>query len=250
MAQCTVKSKQSGQRCKRYAVFGKTVCVIHGGKSPGGMASPNLKHGRHSKYLPKGLLEKYKTALADPELLQLHDEIALIDARLAEVLGKIEAGADASQTWETLQIEFASLVNAMESIPAFAAKINGTGEGENRASLETQWRKPKKFKKEKLDEQKAGETLLLSMNSLGALIAGGADTREAWGDVQVLVEQRRKLVESERRWYLENQQMITAEKALILIAAIADIIRQNVQDEKTKRLIIENINRLAIGQSG
>lgn len=33
--QCTAKSKQSGERCKRYPVPGGTVCVIHGGRTPG-----------------------------------------------------------------------------------------------------------------------------------------------------------------------------------------------------------------------
>jgi hypothetical protein len=31
---CTAMSKQSKQRCGRYAIRGGTVCVIHGGKSP------------------------------------------------------------------------------------------------------------------------------------------------------------------------------------------------------------------------
>ncbi len=35
MAQCTAKSKRSGERCKCYAMKGKTVCRIHGGRSTG-----------------------------------------------------------------------------------------------------------------------------------------------------------------------------------------------------------------------
>lgn len=31
---CTARSKQSGQRCKRWPVPGGTVCVSHGGKAP------------------------------------------------------------------------------------------------------------------------------------------------------------------------------------------------------------------------
>lgn len=31
---CTAKSKQSGERCKRAAVVGATVCSMHGGKAP------------------------------------------------------------------------------------------------------------------------------------------------------------------------------------------------------------------------
>ncbi len=33
-AQCHAKSKQSGQRCKRPAIAGGTVCHIHGGGAP------------------------------------------------------------------------------------------------------------------------------------------------------------------------------------------------------------------------
>lgn len=32
--QCRAKSKRSGQRCKRSAIVGGTVCAMHGGKSP------------------------------------------------------------------------------------------------------------------------------------------------------------------------------------------------------------------------
>jgi|ETNvirnome_2_130_1030620.scaffolds.fasta_scaffold02434_2 hypothetical protein len=32
--QCTSKSKQSGERCKRYPIPGGNVCCIHGGKIP------------------------------------------------------------------------------------------------------------------------------------------------------------------------------------------------------------------------
>ena len=33
-SQCTAKSKQSGQRCKRPAIKGGTVCFVHGGAAP------------------------------------------------------------------------------------------------------------------------------------------------------------------------------------------------------------------------
>ena len=42
MPQCTAKSKQSGQQCRRNAVPGKDKCHIHGGKTPS-------KHGGYSK---------------------------------------------------------------------------------------------------------------------------------------------------------------------------------------------------------
>lgn len=36
---CSANSKQSGQRCKNFAVKGKSVCHIHGGKSKGAKSS-------------------------------------------------------------------------------------------------------------------------------------------------------------------------------------------------------------------
>lgn len=242
---CGAKTRSGGKCHSRPMPNGR--CRLHGGKTPGGLNSPNLKHGRHSKYLPKNLLATYKEALQDQNLLQLHDEIALIDARLAEVLGKVQAGKDLNQ-WESIQTEFAGLLTALQGIPAVAAQITGK-ENPNAVALQAQWRGPKKLKTERLDEASATARLLETLANLGNLIVTGIDTKEAWDMIQALIEQRRKLVESERKWYIENQQVITAEKALILIAAIAEIIKTNVSDTKTRQTIIENINRLALSES-
>lgn len=65
---------------------------MHGGATPGGIASPHYKTGRYSKYLPTNLAERYATALADPNALELNDEIALIDARLSELTQSLGTG--------------------------------------------------------------------------------------------------------------------------------------------------------------
>ena len=36
---CEARSKQSGERCKRWPIPGGTVCVIHGGKAPQAQAA-------------------------------------------------------------------------------------------------------------------------------------------------------------------------------------------------------------------
>ncbi len=50
--QCTATSKRTGERCRKSAMLGRTVCLAHGGRTPRGVASPHFKHGRHSKQLP------------------------------------------------------------------------------------------------------------------------------------------------------------------------------------------------------
>ena len=62
---CQAKSKRSGKRCKRWAIKGKTVCSMHGGKSTGArtiegqMRSQrgNWKHGLYSVYGKQELQE-------------------------------------------------------------------------------------------------------------------------------------------------------------------------------------------------
>jgi hypothetical protein len=63
---------------------------MHGGRSRAGIAHPRLtRGGRYSKHLPQGLLAAYERARVDPELLKLHDEIALTQARIQELLGSL-----------------------------------------------------------------------------------------------------------------------------------------------------------------
>lgn len=66
-------------------------CRIHGGATPGGFASPHFKTGRYSKVLPAALRDRYEQARGDEDLLSLRDELALVDARIGEVLqGKLD----------------------------------------------------------------------------------------------------------------------------------------------------------------
>lgn len=51
-----------------------------------------------------------------------------------------------------------------------------------------------------------------------------------WGTVRDLLEQRRKLVETEQRRLVTMQQMITAEQAVALLGAVAGVIQRHVTD--------------------
>lgn len=87
--QCKAKAKSTGKRCTQRVVPGYEVCFYHGGATPRGVASPHFKHGRYAK-VPINLLAAYEASLADPELLSLNQEIALLDARANTVLGRLE----------------------------------------------------------------------------------------------------------------------------------------------------------------
>jgi len=75
-------------------------CRFHGGKSLGGVAHPNFKHGRYSKYLnDDDVLESYAAGLADPDLLSLRDNLALTDVRIGQILG----GMPGPDVWDAMQ---------------------------------------------------------------------------------------------------------------------------------------------------
>ena len=164
MPQCIGTSKRSKQQCKRNAKPGRSVCKIHGGDTPVGLAAPNFKTGRYSKYLPAGLAERYVVARTDPELLSLRDEIGLVDTRISEVL---------------------------------------TQPSDPDASLGT-----------------------------------------VWEFLEPLIEQRRRLVESEHKRLHALQAVITAEQLMILLSTVTDVIKTHVQDRQALSAISLELKRL------
>lgn len=209
MTQCTAKSKQSGQQCKRSAVPGRTVCHIHGGKSLAGPASPSLKTGRYSKYLPERLKDRYDQARADEELLFLREEIALLDSRLADLLQRVDTG-ESGALWANLTKVWADLQRAEEGSTEYLQA----------------WIK--------VDElMKAGTTDYL-----------------AWQELQAVIEQRRKLVESERKRVVELQQVITAERAMVLLSVVVDVVRRHVTDRNALAAISADIGKLVAREPG
>jgi hypothetical protein len=74
---------------------------MHGGKSLSGPDSPLFKSGRYSRHLPKHLAAAYETAMHDPELVSQRAELALLDARTAELLERLDM--DALPDWSELE---------------------------------------------------------------------------------------------------------------------------------------------------
>jgi len=164
--QCTARSKRSGQQCQKGATPGRIVCHMHGGKTPAGAASPQFKTGRYSKQLPVRLAARYQEAQADAELISLHDDVALLDTRLSELLEHLDT-----------------------------------------------------------------------------------DPGAIWADVLGLIEQRRKLVESESRRLQVLQQMIPAENALLLIGLLERAVKRHVTDPRQLAAISAELLELTVIES-
>lgn len=82
---CGAKTR-AGTPCQR-APMKNGRCNLHGGKSLAGMASPSYVDGRRSRYAPAGKLgEAYLRATRDLDYMALVDEMALVTAKIDEMV--------------------------------------------------------------------------------------------------------------------------------------------------------------------
>ncbi len=98
---CHAKTR-AGTACQGPRVRGRARCRMHGGASLVGPASPSWRTGKYSKVLPTRLRAAHIAALNDPGLLQCRDDIAVLDARLAELVGRLDGGAPSDSAWTSL----------------------------------------------------------------------------------------------------------------------------------------------------
>ena len=185
-------------------------CDLHGGKTPRGVASPNWKHGRYSTALPDRLIARYAAAAADPDLIVLRDDVALVDAMMADVLQRLDTG-ETGGLWRALR----------EAANRFEARRRAR------------------------DTAGAGESL---EEMLGIIRRGGSDEgirQEVLGHLA----ERRKLAEAERKRLEALQASITAGQALALIAAIVGVVRSHIRDQVVLAAIAADVAGL-VGRVG
>jgi hypothetical protein len=182
-------------------------CRFHGGMIPTGPALPQYKTGRYSKVLPPRLRERYEEAAQDSELLVLREEIALLDARIIDLIARVESG-EAGAIWGQANEHY---------LAARAAIRSG-------------------------DAVELGNAL----DALGVTIRRGQADYAAWDEIKETLDLRRKLVESERKRLVQLSQMITTEQAMVLMTAIVALVQENVTDRQALAKISDGIRRLTV----
>lgn len=196
---CGAKTK-SGTCCK-IPPMPNGRCRIHGGSTPVGMVHHNYTDGKYSSILPRRLLAKYNEAVEDPNLLAMNQEIALIDARMSDLLSRVDTG-ESGQLWGMIR--------------SVLSQVQATD----------------------------GVEHLVALDQLSQLINHGITDYAAWHGIQELVEQRRKLVESERKRLIDLNQTITAEKAIAMITFILETIKKHEKDTKILQAISYDLRNI------
>jgi hypothetical protein len=73
-------------------------CRHHGGKALGGIGQPSYKDGKKSRNMPTRLLARFNEIMNDPNYLEGRESIALMDARVEDLLGRADSG-ESLEAW-------------------------------------------------------------------------------------------------------------------------------------------------------
>lgn len=157
-----------------------------------GPAAPNYQTGRYSKYLPTRMAAKYGQAEKDADLLSLRSEVSLIDARLADLLTRVDTG-ESGELW-------ARLKKAQSDFMMYRRMPGHV------------------------------EQMTTALEKMIAVIESGVVDHAAWTEIGEKLEQRRKLVESEHKIIMARKYFISHEQGMIMMAKITDSITRHAMD--------------------
>ena len=208
---CGAKTR-SGSKCRNQPVHGNRRCRMHGGQSLAGAAAPAFKHGRYSKYLPERLRAQFEEAVSDPELTSLRAELALVELRITVLLRRLNSD-ESGRPWARLYRTYTELVDAR-------AKGN------------------------------VPETTKLTLK-LGQMLKEGNSQEQLWRELLDTIQRKADVASREWRRMAHLEQFISAERAIVLITAVVDVVKQHVTDRQTLSLISREIGALyGPGQEG
>jgi hypothetical protein len=190
---CNSPKGHVGGRCKiSVGLFPNGRCERHGGKAPKGPDHWAWKNGEGSKYadvLGEKAREDYLRLMADPDYLELRDDIALSRQQLREAL-----------------IEFSQVdVRAVTKLFKAADNAEGLIAGE--------------YDEGELEEELKG------LIGLIRAVEEGVRGRKELRDQQ---EHVRKLVDTENKRIMQEVEQIPANRAIVLFQALRDSVRTHV----------------------
>jgi len=191
-------------------------CRLHGGKSLKGAQSPQYKSGRFSRYLPQHLQERAEAILTDPDLHSLNEAIGLVRLRITDLLERSGVG-ETGENWRRAQeLTGESLV----AISRFRAALREGDEATITSAFTD-------------IEQRARE--------LDQLARVGVGDFGTWETINKELDLLRRLTDSETKRLKDLNTMMSAEQVMILMTAIADEVRIQLDRHLDDPALIDRI---------
>ena len=211
--------RKPGRFCTAYPLTGKTRCALHGGKSLAGPANGNWKHGMYSTVLPGALGAHYATARQNPALVALTEQIALVDAKVFELFEQVQQGESPAAWTQVLELAAAQQA-ALEAFATARRSANGPAMSQ------------------------ALHALTEAVTTLGTVARQGAEQGKAWGVISDQLHLRRRLVDSEVRRQKAAHDTLTQDRALAMLAYIAQSVARHVTDPTAKQAVVDDMRKL------
>lgn len=194
-----------GGRCKQAVRMGNVVCRHHGAGTAAKPGGRPPVTGKHSKHLPLRLLEQYEEFMNNPDVLSMRSELALLDMRVGEILERLDT-SHSDAAWGKIRLAY-SILKRMDGIDD-ASMLDMEGLLEEAIDIEV-------------------------------------EEREVWDEVGKLIEQRRKVADTERRRVVDAHQYLSYSEATAMLAFVVDTVMTHVDDPQVRKLIAERLRVFA-----
>jgi len=197
-----------GERCGQWAVKASGVCRFHAARSLRDLTTPQFANSKAIPYLPKRLHSMFLASMRDPSLDNLKKQIGLLDMREKELLKRLGT-TESDKAW-TQAREY--LLRLMEATRA----------GDKNASF-------------------------YAVEGLKKAILDGSNEVQQWDEIRENMEQRRKMVETERKREEYLRASITPEILAAMVGRIVMIVKSEVEDLRVRSNIADGIRAAVFG---
>jgi hypothetical protein len=212
---CNARNKALTQYCKKPAGWGtdhvgEGRCKLHGGNSLKGREHPGYIDGVHSKYskLPGYLTEAYQNMLEDRDLLNMHEDIALLRAIINVEMEKLDTHSESDYWFKVLDKEYTklSLINPEDSVAV----------------------------------QRGVENIGVAIHELQS-------EREAHKELFDMILKLKSTIDSETRRRVSLHGVIAVERVMLWGDQILNVIKEQVSDKNLQIKIAREIQKLLKG---
>jgi hypothetical protein len=163
--------------------------------------------GERSKHMPADMSDRYERSLQDTELLNLRRDLAMMEARIHDLMDTVNQG-ESTGAWNELRL---------------------CGE-----RFTTLWGRR--------EMERAQEQLMTMLE----IIEHGSTRANGWDELQRTIELRRRLSETETKRLQALKQFVTAERAVTLVEDVIEVIRRHVHDPEARRNCVRDLKRLIV----
>ena len=205
------------------------------------------REARYTKFLPENLQDIYESGISDPHLLHLRQEIGIIDLHLKLLLETVDANVlETDEIESEIREKFPDIDEG--TIPDLARYI--------RSMQPEHFIDNRTFRRleSKVDQYENAMTRRelrkadASLRELFRSIREGRRAGDIWNDIHATMDQRKGLVGAEQKRLLDQAQMLTIEKVVLLLELTIQSLREAVgiyvQDEEIRDYILVEAERV------